>query len=279
MPKSQYKSNAELKFLARTQTSHYMGILIGTVLLNTIISYAVIDIVSMLIPSTTTIGYILNYIFVFIVEVLVSVLDVGVAFIFMKSACNMKSNIKDLFFGYQHHFVRAIKIGLILVAINSICMIPVEIATIQFSDILDNNVFFNSYATGGIGSLMTGEVSADTYDMLESYNIFTNSAMKYYVIMFVCSIISFVLTLPFFPAYYMLLDFPNQSVTEILKKCFDVMHGNKFRLFMMYFSFVPLMFLSVFTCGIALIWVLPYMKMTAANFYLDMMSVRNRNIN
>jgi uncharacterized membrane protein len=77
----------------------------------------------------------------------------------------------------------------------------------------------------------------------------------------------------------MLLDFPNQSVTEILKKCFDVMHGNKFRLFMMYFSFVPLMFLSVFTCGIALIWVLPYMKMTAANFYLDMMSVRNRNIN
>jgi uncharacterized membrane protein len=103
--------------------------------------------------------------------------------------------------------------------------------------------------------------------------------MKYYMIMLVCSLVSFVLTLPFFPAYYMLLDFPNQSVTQILKKCFDVMHGNVFRLLWMYVSFVPLMLLSVFTFGIGLIWVIPYMKMTAANFYLDMMSVRNRNMN
>jgi uncharacterized membrane protein len=273
MPKSQYKSNAELKFLARTQTSRYMGILIGAVLLNFIISYAVTDIVSMLVPSNTTIGYILNYIVVFAAQVAVSVLDVGVVFIYMKSACNMSSNIKDLFFGYQHHFVRALKIGFILVAINSICMIPLEVATVQFADILDNNVFFNSYTSSGLAG------SLDSYDMLESYSVFTNSAMKYYVIMLVCSVVSFLLTLPFFPAYYMLLDFPNQSVTEILKKCFEVMKGNTGRLLLMYLSFVPLMLLGMFTCGIALIWVIPYMKMTAANFYLDMMAVRNRNIN
>jgi hypothetical protein len=47
----------------------------------------------------------------------------------------------------------------------------------------------------------------------------------------------------------------------------------------MYLSFVPLMLLSVFTLGIALVWVVPYMKMTAADFYLDLMSVRNRNMN
>jgi uncharacterized membrane protein len=269
MPKSQYKNNYELKYLARMQTGRYMGILIGSVLLNLIISYGVIDIISSLVPSSGTVGYIINYVVVFIAQVLVSVLDVGVTFIFMKSACNMKSNIKDLFFGYQHHFGRAVKVGIILVAISSICTIPLEIATIQFTDILDNNAFFNSVLGGS---------SSDTYELLESYSVFASSAMKYYVIMFVCSIVSFLLKLPFFPAYYMLLDFPNQSVTEILKKCFEVMHGNKFRLFLMYLSFLPLMLLSVFTFGIALIWVVPYMKMTAANFYLDMMSVRNRNM-
>jgi uncharacterized membrane protein len=246
-----------------------MGILIGAVLINFIISYGAIDIISSLVPSNNTVGYILNYIVVFIAQVLISVLDVGVTFIFMKSACNMRSSIKDLLFGYQHHFGRAVKIGLILVAINSICLIPVDIATIQFSDLLDNNAFFNSIISG------SGSVN---YDILESYSIFTSSMIKYYVIMLVCSVVSALLTLPFFPAYYMLLDFPNQSITEILKKCFEVMHGNKFRLVLMYLSFIPLMLLSLFTFGIALIWVIPYMKMTAANFYLDMMSVRNRNM-
>jgi hypothetical protein len=278
MPKSQYKSNSELKYLARMQTSRYMGILIGTVLLNFIISYGVIDIVSSLVPSTGTVGYILNYIVVFIAQVLVSVLDVGVAFIFMKSACNMKSSIKDLFFGYQHHFGRAIKIGFIIMMINSICMIPVDIASLQFSNIIENNIFFNSYYSNGLGGLAISGIPSDTYDMLESYSIFTSSMMKYYVIMLVCSLVSSLLTLPFFPAYYMLLDFPNQSVTEILKKCFEVMHKNVFRLIWMYISFLPLLVLSLFTCGIALIWVIPYMKMTAANFYLDMMAVRNQNM-
>jgi uncharacterized membrane protein len=269
MPKSTYKSNRELKYLARMQTGRYMGILIGTVLLNLIISYGVTDIVTTLVPSNGTVGYIINYVAVYIAQIIVSVLDVGVAFIFMKSACNMKSSIKDLFFGYQHHFGRAVRIGLVIVTINSICMIPLDIATIQFADIIDNNAFFNN---------LIGGTSSDTYEMLEAYSVFASSAMKYYVVMLVCSLVSSLLRLPFFPAYYMLLDFPNQSITEILKKCFEVMHGNMLRLVWMYVSFIPLILLSMFTFGIAFIWVIPYMKMTAANFYLDMMAVRNRNM-
>lgn len=271
MPKTQYKSNYELKLLARRQTGGHLGLLIATLLLNLIISYLIIDVVSSLVPSYGTLGYVLNYIVVFIFQVIVSVLDVGVAFIFMKSACNMKSSIKDLFFGYRHHFGRAVKIGIILVAIKSICTIPLDIATIQFSDILDNNALFYSYSSSNLGGL-------DTYELLEAYSLLTNYMMKYYAVVIVCSIISLLLTLPFFPAYYMLLDFPNQSVTMILKKCFEVMRGNKLRLVLMYISFLPLMLLCMFTCGFGFIWAFPYMKMTVTNFYLDMMAVRNRNL-
>jgi uncharacterized membrane protein len=145
-----------------------------------------------------------------------------------------------------------------MVAINSICMIPVEIASVQFADLLSNNTFFNNYTSSGLDSFMM-------------YMIF-------YGIVIMCSLVSFLLTLPFFPVYYMLLDFPNQRVSEILKKCFSVMHGNVFRLLLMYLSFLPLILLSMFTWGITLIWVFPYMKMTATNFYLDMMTVRNKSM-
>jgi uncharacterized membrane protein len=157
-------------------------------------------------------------------------------------------------------------------------MIPVEIASVQFADLLSNNTFFNNYTSSGLGSFMMDGSAIDSYELLESYSVFTSSMMKFYGIVIMCSLVSFLVTLPFFPAYYMLLDFPNQRVSEILKKCFSVMHGNIFRLFLMYLSFLPLMLLSMFTCGIALIWVLPYMKMTATNFYLDMMAVRNKSM-
>ncbi|MDE6919936.1 MAG: DUF975 family protein, partial [Lachnospiraceae bacterium] len=83
-------------------------------------------------------------------------------------------------------------------------------------------------------------------------------------------------TLPFFPAFYMVLDFPGWSATTILKKSFEVMSGHKVRLFLLYVSFVPAFLLSIFTCGITLIWVVPYQSMAMTNLYLDIMSVRNK---
>ena len=103
--------------------------------------------------------------------------------------------------------------------------------------------------------------------------------MKFYLLMLICTVISTILTLPFFPVFYMVLDFPDWSATTILKKSFEVMSGNKLRLFLLYVSFIPSFLLSVFTCGIPLIWVIPYMSMAETDFYLDMMSVRNKSVN
>ena len=74
----------------------------------------------------------------------------------------------------------------------------------------------------------------------------------------------------------MVLDFPNWSSTTVLKRCFEVMNGNKMRLFLLYVSFLPSFLLGIFTCGITLIWVIPSMNMALTNFYLDIMAVRNK---
>lgn len=274
----QYKSNYELKFLARMQTCQHMGILIGTILLKFIITFMTVNLVSSLIPTTTTTGYVINYIVVFALQVIASVLNVGASFIFLKSACSMPSTIGDLFCGFQKNTVRILKIAAVIAVINSICTIPLEIASAQYAELLDSIPLFGGSNSNEPGFLLGGG-SIDSSAFMESYSVLYNATMKFYLIMLVCSAISLIMTLPFFPAYYMILDFPDWSAATVLKKCFEVMSGNKLRLFLLYLSFIPSFLLGIFTCGITLIWVLPYMNMALTNFYLDIMSARNKTMN
>jgi len=271
----QYKSNFELKLLARMQTGQYLGILVGAILLKFIITFLATDIVSTLIPITTVAGFVINYIVTFIVQVAASILSVGKSFIFLKSACYMPSTIKDLFCGFGQNTVKILKIGAIIAVIESICMIPLQIASMQYADILNSIPFLSE--GNGLG-LFLGGSTLDSSELMAAYNVMYSASMKFYLIMFVCAAISLILTLPFFPVFYMILDFPNWGVSTILKKSFEVMNGNKVRLLLLYVSFIPSFLLSIFTCGIALIWVIPYMDMTLTNLYLDMMAVRNKTM-
>lgn len=278
MQPSQYKTNFELKFLARMQTGQHLGILVGALVLKLVITFMAVNLVSSMIPITTTIGFIINYIAVFAVQVVASVLNVGSSYIFLKSACNMPSAIGDLFCGFRQDTVKILKIGAVIAIIESICMIPLEIASAQYMEIINSIPFFSGGNVNNLSGILAAGSAADSGELLEAYSIMYSASMKFYLIMFVCTVISLVLTLPFFPAFYMVLDFPNWNATTILKKSFEVMSGQKIRLFLLYVSFIPAFLLSLFTCGITLIWVIPYQSMALANLYLDIMSVRNRTV-
>ena len=55
-----------------------------------------------------------------------------------------------------------------------------------------------------------------------------------------------------------------------------LMSGNKIRLFYIFLSFVPLLLLGLLSCGIALLWVSPYMNATLAEFYMSIINNSNR---
>ncbi len=259
MEYSQYKSNAELKYLARTQMMGRFGLLIGTMLITFLISFFCS---SILISG----NYFVNYLVSFIIQVILSVLQVGTTLIYMKSSCSMPAQIGDLFDGFRNHFSTALKIGLLFTFINTVCMIPCDIM---------NMTLLNS------ADLMVPEITETTTlnEMMKFYSVFYSIMGTYYLSLLACSLVSFLLRLVFVPAYYIMLDFPDWSAMKILKKSVEVMHGNKLRYVLLQISFLPILLLSVFTCGLTLIWVIPYMQMTNTNFYLDMMSVRNKNMN
>jgi uncharacterized membrane protein len=55
------------------------------------------------------------------------------------------------------------------------------------------------------------------------------------------------------------------------------MNGNKFRLFKLYLSFIPLILLGIITFFIPLLWVNAYMEASQAAFYQDLIAVSSQN--
>lgn len=257
MEQSQYKTNAELKFLARKQMYGRFGILMGTMFIPFLISFFALQIV-------TTPYYFVSYGLQFIARIILSLFEVGSTLIYMKCACNMPTKIGELFYGFQHNTFIALKIGILFVIIDSVCTIPCDIMSLS---ILNSS------------ELVMPEITdATTINELTAfYNSYYSIMSRYYAVMLFCVLAAFFIKLAFIPAYYMMLDFPEWKAGTVLKKSIEVMHGNKLRYVLLQLTFFPAMILSVFTCGLTLIWLIPYMHLTNANFYLDIMAVKNRN--
>ena len=71
-------------------------------------------------------------------------------------------------------------------------------------------------------------------------------------------------------SYYILNDNPEMSAMEAITASKEMMMGYKLKLFWMNLCFVGFMFLSTFTCFIGLLWLIPYMYTTYANFYQNL---------
>lgn len=72
----------------------------------------------------------------------------------------------------------------------------------------------------------------------------------------------------FSQAYYILADDNSKSIIQCLKESAGMMKGYKFKYFVLSLSFLGWIILGLITLGIGLLWVIPYMNVTVASFYL-----------
>lgn len=68
-------------------------------------------------------------------------------------------------------------------------------------------------------------------------------------------------------AYFVKADHPEYGWRECLNESERLMRGNKWRYFCLSFSFIGWIFVSMFTCGIGILWVNAYMQGASAVFY------------
>lgn len=59
----------------------------------------------------------------------------------------------------------------------------------------------------------------------------------------------------------------NRSSKEIVEQSGKYMTGNRFRMFVLQFSFIGWAILAAFTCGIGCLWLIPYVQISTILFY------------
>ena len=150
-------------------------------------------------------------------------------------------SLNDLIYFYKHHPDRVIVATFFLAVLNLLTMLPYTI--------------YGNTNTPAEGASLEAQITW----------MYTSIFL-----MLVGMIVYQILSIPLEMTYYILADRPELKGTDALKESIEMMQGNFGRYLMLKISFIPLMFLSVFTFYIALLWVLPYMIMTETMFYRDL---------
>ncbi len=66
---------------------------------------------------------------------------------------------------------------------------------------------------------------------------------------------------------YVMVDNPELSYNAAIERSMAMMDGYKMKYFLLHLSFIGWALLSILTCGIGFLWLVPYIHQTSAAFY------------
>ncbi len=231
-----YKSSSQLKAIAKEQCLGRYGTLIGA----NIILFAIEFILSGIVTYSgngSILLIIINTLISLILNILLGILVSGKAYLYMNVLYSQTVSTTDLFFGFKQQPQKAVIIQSVLVIAQFIMELPAQIILIlsqksSFSSIIPVLLFV--FALGLI------------------LNIY--------------------ISLVYSQSFFILHDFPDRSAKEILQTSRRLMRGNKFRLFYLNVSFIPLYLLGCIALFVPLLWVSVYRYATNCAFYQDLIS-------
>ena len=169
-------------------------------------------------------------------------ITVGITGLFLSNSCHQPVYAGGIFSGFWHEPLKAIQIQLVL---SLLLCIPEIVPSLLFSLYLQsgrvNMVYL--YAAAGISIVFL-------------------------------PFVLYVKTL-YSQVFFIMLDFPELSAKECLKRSRRLMKGHKWQYFLLMVSFLPWLMGGFLTCGIGLLYVYPYQKQTYAYFYLELVSLKS----
>lgn len=237
-----FKSCAELKALAKEHMFGKYGVAIGATLVIALISVFVSIFSTIFIDTASISGMILNLLISFVISVLTGLLTSGEMYFFLKIACGQQVTFRDIFYGFKLFPNKAVCIQLYLSLWIYVSMLPFTVL-----------------------SYLVMQNPSDAVLML----LYCLSMIVYLVAAVVISII-------YSQAFFLLHDFPNYSARELLAMSRKMMKGSMGRYFYLLVSFIPLTLLGLLSCGIGLLWIVPYMSATQAEFFLDLIRTKQQ---
>lgn len=190
---------------------------------------------------------IMSQIFLFILSLVTGILSAGLYYMFLNMARDREFGLGDLRYFFRNHPDRVIVAGFVLALIDVVVSIP---------------YYWYSY-TVTPGNTLEAQVE------------WMSRSME---LMLLSIVLNVIVTLPFVMTYFLMADDLDMGGIQALKASAAMMKGHKWRYLRMQISFIPLLFLSVFTLYIALLWIVPYLQMTVTMFYRDLLGELDQDI-
>ncbi len=234
---NKFKSSEELKAFAKEHLFGKYGVTIGACVIVNLITLFVSYYSTIFLNKETIYGIVLNFIISFVISVLTGLFTSGEKYFYLKLVCGRPVTLSDVFYGFKLFPNKAVLIQLYLSMWIYISMIPQTILTYLLLLYPENStlILFN------------------------------------YLAMILYYVVTVMIFLIYSQTFYLLHDFPEYSVSKLLSTSRKLMKGSKGRLFYLTASFIPLLLLGLLSCGIAWLWIVPYMNTTYTEFFLDLM--------
>lgn len=172
--------------------------------------------------------------------ILMGVMNAGIALYFLNLACGQAASLRDLFYGFRTDSKKFLVISAAIVLCQTICLWPGQYLLQNYLSTHDAKWVLYALAAAGVG-------------------------LCFYV----------PISLGIALSFYLILDFPQNSGRETLSLCWRMMRGHRGRLFQLELGFLPLMLLCILSFGVGFLWLEPYMQMSYACFFLDLMNPKS----
>lgn len=259
-----YMTYSQLKNSAKARIAPVIGKLVGVSAIYFGLSFVISE--ASAVPALFTKSFALQAAFYFLFTVLggtlTGMVEAGIQYLFLKLYCGRPVAVGDLFYPFTAQTKTCVGLSFVMALIDIVPTMPAYIFAMRFSTAAEQ---LNLEA-------LSSEMDIAAVSLPPEIMNFLTIALFCYT---PALIITTLLGLIYSQAYYLMWDFPSCSVGELLKKSRLLMHGHKGRLFYIQVCFIPLILLGVLTCGIGMLWIMPFLCAVQTEFYLDLVTKRH----
>lgn len=229
------KTIREIKRTAKSSLKNCMGKAMLAVVTYYVVDFVFTRITGMVFTGGALWEIILNLIFSFGVAMLVSVFGAGLSYMLLKMSRGQDASMGDLLYFFKKYPDRVLVAAFFIGLVGVLTSLP---------------------------SIYVGYIT-ESETMLE----WMQAVAPW---MLVGTLANIVLVIPFTMAFFLMADNQEMDGLQAIKGSVRMMKGNILRYLCMQLSFIPLLFLSIFTLYLALLWILPYIQMSSVIFYRDL---------
>lgn len=238
-----FASIGELKYRAKNHLTGRFGIVINAIVTVQLIVSGISILVNIACDQSTNVGQIIYFAIQLLITALIGVFTSGQCYLYLNLCCARPVDPSMIYYGFKNQADKAVFLQLMQFLLFLAPTVP------GFSVIVIGLV------TNQMIVIQIGEI-----------------------LVFASTIGTMYLALCVSQTFYLLHDFPNYSVKELLLFSNKIMKGYKWKLFLLLLSFVPLLLAAILSLGIGLLWVEPYMNTATTEFFLELMRRRETEL-